>query len=194
MRKLFTTLAVCFTVFSAMAQFPGLDKTPADIAYYPENAAKRMFAKTVEQEKSLEPKIKVVYSRPAMLGREIFGNLVPYGKVWRVGANEQAEITFYQNVKIGDKNVAAGTYSLFAIPNEKTWTIIINEDRDVWGAYKYNENRDVARITVPVYPTQSEIENFSIQMVEKGANKAHINFGWANTFVEVPVEFRNSFW
>jgi len=194
MKKLFAIAIVALVSLSAQAQFPGLDKSPADIAYYPENAPKRIFAETVAQRTSLEPKIKIIYSRPAKKGRTIFGDLIPFGEVWRVGANEQAEITFYQNVKIGDKAVRAGTYTLFVIPNATSWTIIINSEVDIWGAYKYNKTRDVARIEVPVSRTNGEIENFSIQMVEKGENVAHINFGWDRTFVEVPVTFRSNIW
>lgn len=195
MKKLLALAAFAvFGTLSVQAQFPGLDKTPADIAYYPENAAKRIFAKTIEQKVSLEPKIKIIYSRPAKKGRTIFGDLVPFNEPWRVGANEQAEITFYQNVKFGDKNVKAGTYTLFIIPTAESWTIILNNELDIWGAYKYNKTRDVARVTVPVAKTNSVIENFSIQMVEKGEKLAHINFGWDRTFVEVPVSFRSNLW
>lgn len=194
MKKLFTLGALmCLFSVAAFAQFPSLDKSPADIAYYPANASKRIFAETIAQKRSLEPKIKIVYSRPAKKGREIFGGLVEFGKPWRVGANEAADITFFENVRFGDQYVKAGRYTLFVIPTAKEWTVILSNDLDVWGAYKYDEKRDVARITVPVYQSKGEIENFSINMVEKGENKAHINFGWDRTFVEVPVEFK-CFW
>ena len=194
MKKLLAIAVVALASLIVQAQFPGLDKSPADIAYYPENAPKRIFAETVAQRTSLEPKIKIIYSRPAKKGRTIFGELIPFGQVWRVGANEQAEITFYENVKIGDKAVRAGTYTLFVIPTATSWTIILNSEVDIWGAYKYNKTRDVARVTVPVAQTNGEIENFSIQMVKKGDNVAHINFGWDRTFVEVPVTFRSNIW
>ena len=189
-KLLFSCLLAAGFGFTALAQFPSVDKSPADIAYFPEKASKRLFSETVEEQKSLKPKIKIVYSRPYKSGREIFGELIKFGEVWRVGANEEAEITFYQNVKIGETNVKAGTYTLFVIPNEKSWTVIINKDVNIWGAYKFNEANDVARVNVPVSESDDVIENFSIAMVDKGENTAHINFGWDKTFVALPVVFK----
>lgn len=152
-------------------KFAGLQKSPTDISY-------------AKADRSAKPEIKVVYSRPQKKDREIFGNLVKYDKVWRTGADEATEIKFFQDVKMGDKVVKAGTYSLYTIPGEKEWTIIINSDLDSWGAYSYDEGKDVARIAVPV-ATGETLEVFSIafKKVEKGY---HLVMGWDATRIEVP--------
>ncbi len=134
--------------------------------------------------------VKVSYSRPYLKGREVFGKLEPYGKVWRLGADESTEITFYQDATFGGKKVKAGTYSMFAIPTEKEWTIILSSDLDYWGAYKYKEGNDVLRVTAPVKKAEVPIENFSI-VFEKTSDKAAKMYfaGWETTVVEVPVTF-----
>jgi hypothetical protein len=131
--------------------------------------------------------MRVIYSRPQKKGRDIFGDLVPYGKVWRTGANEATEITFYQDVKFGDQAVEAGTYSFFTIPDKDQWTIILNKDINQWGAYRYDEKKDVARVNVKSRKTAAEVETFSItsRKVEDGY---HLLLGWDDTFVEIPVE------
>jgi hypothetical protein len=181
-------VSLCFLLaiiaFSADAQkFRGLDKSPRDIAYFPDNFAHDR----KDGEKAL---VKVSYSRPYLKGREIFGKLEPYGKVWRVGADESTEIKFYQDATFGGKKIKAGTYSMFAIPGEKEWTIILSSDLDYWGAYKYKEANDVLRTTVPVSPkAAAPIENFSIVFTGDKPDKAVMALGWDTTVVEVPVTF-----
>ena len=118
----------------------------------------------------------------------MFGKLVPYGKVWRAGANEAPEVKFYQDVTIGGKKLKAGNYAMLVLPTEKDWTIIFSSDLDQWGAYSYNEALDVARITVPVQKSDAAIENFSIQFAKKDAKTGVMNMGWDSTMVAVPVE------
>ena len=177
------TTAVLFCLISlllteAQAQkFEELDKSPMDIAYYPNNFAHdRKFApKLIGDSPAL---VRITYSRPAKKGREVFGKLIPYNEVWRAGANESTEIKFYKDVMIQGKSIKAGTYSLFAIPTASEWTLILNRDLDYWGAYSYNKANDVLRVTVPVKKSESLIENFSIQLTkgnEKDATK-HRNF------------------
>ncbi|WP_423146444.1 DUF2911 domain-containing protein [Rubrolithibacter danxiaensis] len=168
----------CFMYAQAQESFPPLDKSPADIAYFPANAS-------FEKDLSKSPIIKVVYSRPHKNGREIFGVLEQYGKVWRAGANESTEIKFFKDVKLGDKKIEAGTYSLFAIPQKDNWTIIINKQTDKWGAYTYDEAKDVARVTVPVKKSDKVIEDFSIAFKD-APNGASMLMGWDQTIVEVP--------
>ncbi|NJW55536.1 DUF2911 domain-containing protein, partial [Salinimicrobium oceani] len=92
-----------------------------------------------------EPLARVLYSRPQTRDREIFGKLVPYGEVWRTGANEATEITLYNDLMVGDKTIKKGTYTLFTIPKEKEWTIVLNNSTNIWGAYDYHVEKDVAR-------------------------------------------------
>ncbi len=160
------------TVTATQAQkFAGLQKSPTDISY-------------AKADKNAKPDIKVIYSRPQKKGRTMLGDKVPYGKVWRTGADEATEIKLFKDIKLGDNTVKAGTYSLFTIPGEKEWTVILNSDLDVWGAYSYDKSKDVARITVPA-GKGDELEAFSIafKKVDKGY---HMVLGWETTRVEVP--------
>ena len=183
-KTLFLSLLLIAVAFASQAQkFKALDKSPRDIAYYPDNFSHDR----KDGEKAL---VKVSYSRPFLKGREIFGKLEPYGKVWRVGADEATEIKFYQDATFGGKKVKAGTYSLFAIPGEKEWTIILSSDVDYWGAYKYKEANDVLRTTVPVSPKiAAPLENFSIVFTGDKPGKAVMALGWDTTVVEVPLTF-----
>jgi hypothetical protein len=143
-------------------KFGNIDKSPMDISYYPNDFAHdRKFApQLIGKDTAM---IRIIYSRPAKKEREVFGKLVPFGKVWRTGANESAEIKFYQDVLLGGKKIKAGTYSLFTIPEQSEWTIILNTDLDQWGAYSYREEKDVLRFKVPVKKAEDLIESFSIK-------------------------------
>ena len=176
-----------FALFISAASYAqklrGLDKSPRDVAYFPDNFAH-------DRKDGEKPLVKVTYSRPFVKGREIFGKLEPFGKVWRTGADESTEIKLYADATIGGKKVKAGTYSLFTIPEENEWTIILSSDLDYWGAYKYKEANDVIRVKVPVKSKNADlIENFTIQFAAKGANEATMTLGWANTLVDVPFKF-----
>jgi hypothetical protein len=177
----FLMLFVCLGLGTVRAQdykFSSIDKSPADIVYYPTNVVK-------EKDPAKTPIVRVVYSRPSKNGRPIFGVLEQFGKVWRTGANESTEIKFYQDVKMGGKNIKAGTYSLFTIPEKDNWTIIINRQTDKWGAYTYDQSKDVARIKVPVKTHPTVIEAFSITFSD-AASGANMVLGWDQTVVEVP--------
>ncbi|CAG5071360.1 hypothetical protein DYBT9623_03405 [Dyadobacter sp. CECT 9623] len=182
-KNIFLSLLLVMIAFASQAQkFKGLDKSPRDVAYFPDGFAHDR----KDGDKAL---VKVSYSRPALKGREVFGKLEPFGKVWRVGADEATEIKFYQDATFGGKKVKAGTYSLFAIPNAKEWTLILSSDVDYWGAYKYKEANDVARVTVPVKSAEAPIENFSIVFEKSSDTAAKMFLGWDKTIVEVPVTF-----
>lgn len=131
--------------------------------------------------------MRIIYSRPQKNGRVIFGELIDYDKVWRTGANEATEITFYEDVVFGGEPVKAGTYSLFTIPSEKEWTVMINKDINIWGAYQYDADKDVARINVKPQTTAATVETFSIttKKVDQGH---HLLLGWDDTFIEIPVK------
>ena len=172
-------MSVFFTLVHAQS-FTDLDKSPMDMAYFPHNFAHDRKA----GEKAI---IRVIYSRPNKKERTIFGALIPYGKVWRAGANESTEIKFYQDVIIQGKKIAAGSYSLFVIPNEKEWTIIINSDLDYWGAYAYKEADDLLRVTVPVKKTESVVENFTIQFGKGNNNTPVMKLAWDATLVELSI-------
>lgn len=182
------SLALVLAVFSAEAQeFPKLDASPMDMAYYPARAAFRAFAKTDEERTAAQPKIRVTYSRPAAKGRKVFGDLEKYGNMWRVGANETTEIMFFQDVNIGGKKVEAGRYTLYALLGEKEWTVYVSTDTDGWGHYAYKpEETTVAEIKVPVAKTSETVENLSI-MFEEAEGGAHLIIAWDDSMVRVPI-------
>ena len=111
-----------------------------------------------------------------------FGNLVPYGKVWRTGANEATEITFFKDVTLGEQKIKAGTYSLFTIPGDKEWTIILNSDLHAWGSYSYNEDNDIARFKVSVNEGEDSIEAFSMAF-----SKDSLDLGWGTLRLSIPI-------
>lgn len=135
--------------------------------------------------------IKITYSQPHKRGRAIFGSLVPYGQVWRTGANESTEMTISRDVKINGLDLKAGTYSLFTIPEKDHWTIIINADLGLWGAYNYNPAMDVLRFDVPVIAVHDFVyEAFSI-LVDPRNSRADLILAWDKTKVIIPVQFQD---
>lgn len=170
---------------SSAVQLPQLDKSSMDMAYYPAN-----YPVLRIQDKATEPLVaRVIYSRPQKEGRTIFGGLVEYGKVWRLGANEATEIELYKDVKVKDKKLAKGRYTLYAIPTEAQWTLIFNKDTDIWGAFKYDEKKDVLRVDIPVRKNPSVVEPFSI-MFNKSAAGADLVIAWDEAMVTVPFSFK----
>ncbi|MCQ4034897.1 DUF2911 domain-containing protein [Kaistella montana] len=141
----------------------------------------------VEQQFSMS-KITVDYGRPGVKGRKIFGELVPFGKVWRAGANSSTKITFEQSIDFGGKVVPAGTYGLFVIPTEKEWKVILNKDSQQWGAYSYDEKLNVIEVTVPVLKLSEMQEVFEIALNPKDENAIDLVFKWENTKVIVPLK------
>ncbi len=159
------------------------------MAYYPDDFAHdRKFAPAKVGDKGYA---RVIYSRPAKNGREVFGKLIPYGKVWRVGANEATEIKFLTDATVQGKKIKAGVYSFYAIPNETEWMLIFSSDLDQWGAYSYKPELDVLRVTAPVKKPEETVENLTIQFKKSGDNvkESIMMIAWDNTLVEVPVTF-----
>lgn len=132
--------------------------------------------------------VKITYCQPKKRGRVIFGDLVPFGEVWRTGANEATEITLSKDIFVRGSLLPAGTYSIFTIPDKESWTIIFNKEVGLWGAYNYNEKLDVLRIQVSVQSTDISNEVFSIQFDQRN-NMAELLFLWDKTKVVVPLQF-----
>ncbi|MFC5272187.1 DUF2911 domain-containing protein [Adhaeribacter terreus] len=128
------------------------------------------------------------YSRPSVQGRKIFGDLVPYGKVWRTGANESTKITFADNVTLEGNRVPAGTYALYTIPGEDQWTIIIYKDPTLWGSDKYNQGNDLLRFNVPAQKNANNVEAFTIDLTNYTQNSADVELLWAKTAVKFRIE------
>lgn len=171
----FLLFAVTMTSFSQEGvKFPKLDQSPADISL-------------LRLEKDAPVAIKVVYGRPQKKGRVIFGTLVPFGQIWRTGANEATEITFYKDTNFGGKAVNAGTYALFTIPGETEWTIILNKNLDAWGAYTYDKTANILEFSVKPTLSEEELDAFSIAF-DNGEAKAMV-LGWDKTRVSIPIKF-----
>lgn len=133
--------------------------------------------------------LKITYSQPHKRERQIFGSLVPYGQVWRCGANEATEMTITRDILINNTPLKAGTYSLFVIPEKDSWTIIINSDLGLWGSYNYNAKMDVLRFNVPSQLMQGAVyEPFTI-MIDQKNDKAEIILAWDSVQVRIPVQF-----
>jgi len=170
---------------SQSINLPPVDKSPMDMCYYPNN-----YPVLKIQDKATEPAVaRVIYSRPQKNGRLIFGDLVEYGKVWRLGANEATEIEFFRSVKIGDKKVEKGRYTLYAIPTEDTWTIILNKDNDTWGAFKYDEQKDVLRTSVPVQKLNEGVEALAMTF-EKSDSGCNLIIAWDNIKASLPISLK----
>ena len=123
-------------------------------------------------------RITIEYHRPSVRGREIWGGLVPYGQVWRLGANEATTIAFSTPVKVEGTNVPAGTYALFAIPGKDKWTFIVNKNAKQWGAFKYQQTDDLLRFDVVPQPGNA-VETMTFSIAPKAPTSASVEMEWA---------------
>ena len=171
MKKLIAGSMICLALYSADAQ---PIKTPAPSP-----------TQTVKQDFGISS-VELIYSRPGMKGRKIFGDLVPYGKVWRTGANQATRIKFADDVTIGGQAIKAGEYALFTIPNEKEWEIIINKGSANWGT-DYKQADDIARVKVKSMKLEQPVESFTMQFANVKANTAELQIMWDKTAVAVPI-------
>jgi len=131
--------------------------------------------------------IELSYSRPSKKGRAVFGDLVPYGKVWRTGANAATTLTFSDDVTIGGKELKAGKYGLLTIPGEKKWTLIISKDVTVTSPAAYKEENDVARVEADVIALPWSIENFTITFADITGSSTNLQLMWDKTAVQLPI-------
>jgi hypothetical protein len=156
----------------AIAQdFKKLDKSPMDMASYPDNY------------RISEKVIKIIYSRPQLKGRSL-ANLAKFGRKWRTGANEATEITFYKDVNFGGTAVKSGTYTMYTIPGETSWTVVLSSQLNVWGVYFHKDENDVAKVSVPVKKSEKIIDLFSIVI----DNDMTIHMGWGDVILSIPVK------
>ncbi|QCX00920.1 DUF2911 domain-containing protein [Aggregatimonas sangjinii] len=169
----FMALTMVFTTEAFAQEFSGLDKSPMDAASFPTDY------------KVADKVVKIVYGRPQLKGRSL-AELAPAGKVWRTGANEAPEITFYQDVNFGGQDIKAGTYALLTIPGDKEWTVVLHEGLNQWGSYFYKEGNDVARVKINSTLAEEPLEEFSIAFKEVEGG-AHMVMGWDTMRVAVPI-------
>jgi hypothetical protein len=172
MKKLFALAVASFIIFSTEAQQLTTPQTS------PTTEVKQNFALST---------IELSYSRPGVKGRKIFGDLVPYGKVWRTGANSATTITFGEDVTIGGKKIAAGKYGLLTIPGETEWTFIITKQLDVTNPSAYKQDQDVVRVTSKPETLPFSIETMMINIDNIKNNSCSIGLVWDNVFAGFDV-------
>lgn len=131
-------------------------------------------------------KLSVAYSAPSKRNRAIFGQLVPYGKVWRTGANAATTLTTEADLMIGSLHVPAGTYTLFTIPGEKEWTLIVNKQTGQWGT-RYDASHDLGRVKMAVSPVKQAVETFAIDLKPGKGNAGTLTMTWDTTQASVPI-------
>jgi hypothetical protein len=175
-KSIITTITFAFMILLSSnmhaQKFPDVDKSPMDMASFPTDY------------KDAAKIARIIYSRPLLKGRSV-NELAPNGKVWRTGANEAAEITLCKDMNLGQNKIKAGTYTLYSIPEKDSYTIIINKDLNVWGAYFYKPENDVARLSVPVTESTETLEAFSM-VFTKADNGIMLNMGWDKMRVAIP--------
>lgn len=132
-------------------------------------------------------KVTIDYSQPSLKGRKVRQELAPYGKVWRTGANEATSLTTEVDLNIGGVKVPAGKYTLYTLPSEGTWKLIINKQTGQWGT-QYDESQDLARVDMKKSQLPQPVERFTIAFAKKSANAAELNLDWENTRVTVAVK------
>jgi len=130
--------------------------------------------------------MKIVYGQPLKKGRVTFGELVPYDKVWRTGANEGTEITFTKDVLFGDKELKAGTYTLFTMPGKDKWVVYLNSVLGQWGEYEYSEEKNVLSFETAPHSSSKMFEALIFSFTEATAG-ADLNFNWDNVHIKIPV-------
>jgi len=169
-------------------QFENMDASPMDQVHYPRTSGHQNYLKA-DQLTGADPKVKVIYSRPQKKDRKIFGELLEYGKIWRIGANESTEITFYQDVTIQGNKVRRGTYNLYAMVNESSWDLILNSDRPAWGPPHRDESKDVLTVTVPVEMGADDLEVLNLKFEEKSDSEVDLLIAWEKHRARLPIKF-----
>jgi tetratricopeptide (TPR) repeat protein len=141
---------------------------------------------TVKQDFGLGS-IEINYSRPAVKGRKVFGDLVPYGSVWRTGANNATTLQFSDEVTIGGVTLTPGKYGLLSIPDKDNWTLIVSKQTDVTGAAAYKQEMDLVRVSAPVEKLKDGVENFTIAIDDIKPNSCKLSLAWDKTKVSLPI-------
>ncbi|MFI1770540.1 DUF2911 domain-containing protein [Thalassobellus citreus] len=173
MKKLFLLLLAFTTIYSVDAQI----KTPQPSPF-----------SKMEQKVGLTD-VTLEYSRPNMRGRTIFGNLVPYGKLWRLGANANTKITFSTDVTVEGQALKAGTYAIYATPNKESWEVVFYSDASNWGTPReWDETKVAAKVTAKIYPMPMKIETFTMTFDDLNNNGATIGMLWEDVYAGVTFE------
>ena len=143
------------------------------------------FAK-IEQKVGLTD-VTIEYSRPGVKGRTIFGDLVPFGKTWRTGANANAKITFGNDVTVGETTLKAGTYAIFTVPNKESWEVLFYTDSDNWGTpQKWDASKVAAQVSAKVFELPFNVESFTIDINNLQSDSATLGIFWEKTYISIP--------
>jgi len=186
--KMITMLMLVFgtvTMFAQDIKFPALDKSPMDAAHYPRRSAFANYLDADDPDRT--QKIKVLYSRPNKNGRNIFGELIPYGKTYRLGANEAQEVTFYQAVEIGGTYVAPGTYTMFADINQDHWIFKLSTERFIAGVDGRDESKDIVATKIMTSKVADVREAWTIGFQKIDEGLVHMLFEWDQTRAALPI-------
>ena len=133
-------------------------------------------------------KITITYGRPHKKGREIWGGLVPWDKVWRTGADEATTLTTDSDITLGTLKVPKGTYALFTIPSQKrSWQLIVNKNPKQWGSFSYDPKDDLGKTEMKVGSGAEPVEQFTISIEPNGAKKATLKLAWDDLLASVPI-------
>ena len=181
---LLPALLVTLFAWPLAAQAPGASAKPGPVRLKPLRVSP---ACTITQDVGIS-QIKLSFSRPAVKGRKIWGGLVPYGEVWRTGANAATVITFSHAAKVAGQDVPAGSYSFFAIPGEQQWTLILNKKANQWGAFNYKAADDLIRWQVTPR-TGPYLEWLDYRIDPTGPDSAEVELAWEHLRVAFPVSF-----
>ncbi len=163
---------------------PSLDLSPMDIIYFPEDYPVQKMTKHISE----PPIARVIYSRPRVQGRKVFGELLKYDSPWRLGANESTEIDFFRDLYIEGIKIPAGRYILYCIPKEKSWTIVFNKNIDSWGL-RMDQSLDLFRFVIPIMNTNYKEEYFTMRFEskDKGMN---LLMSWDHTIARLPIHYK----
>ena len=131
--------------------------------------------------------ISITYSRPGAKNRAIFGNIVPYDKMWRTGANKATKISFSEEVTFAGQKLPAGEYSLFTIPSTSEWEVILNNELNLWGTGEYNEADDVLRVKIPSSSNENHVESLTIDLNTFSSSGVDLTISWEKTKVIIPI-------
>lgn len=186
---------LCLLAPAARAQmgqqpkFPPLALSPMDMSYYPVDFTYNN-VRPADKRKAERLVARLIYCRPQKKGREIFGKLEPYGKVYRLGANEATELQFFVPVRVGGKTIPAGRYTVYCIPQQDKWTFIVNRQTDTWGAFGYDEAKDILRTDVPVHDLTDPVEDYTMIFAQSGdnVNDFKLIIAWDTVQVEIPMQ------
>jgi hypothetical protein len=175
-------MIVTITVF-AQPKPTDLDKSPMDMSYWPANyPILKMNGKAKDQ-----PVARLIYGRPLKNGRTIFGGIIQYNEMWRLGANEATEIETFRTLKIAGKVLAKGRYTIYCLPTLNKWTIIINKDNFCWGNFTYDNKKDIIRTDIDVEKTTEAVEAFTIYF-DDTKNGANMIFLWDDIKASLPIQ------